>query len=891
MKKVSIGTVLHGIGETVSERWYALPLIVAVVFALPLLAFGEIEARDAHDRALRSEAAAAMELAERAATVLSTRIAGLHAEVVGAARSDAIRTALHATSGSSGFVDDTDRETIEAVLGAQKSVIDTTVMRLMLMTNGIGGTEVRGVVPHDEALGNAMPAADYDRPLSRSNSDRIRVVPHTGTQPTLAFVGMTPGPRRLVADVPLSLISNTLGPIAGTGQRLEVVDAGTTLSRTGELAASDRDLTATATVEATGWRVVAIRPISPIDELDVMLTTQRSVRIVLALLVVLGATLLAFATRVISRDRRDLASALERQTASSEILQVMARSPSAVQPVLDAVAARAARLCGASAAFVYELAGSERLVALYGDESFREMEESREGPIRSGRARIQRRILAEKRAVHVPDTGLDAEFADEDRHGAIGFHAFLGAPMIRGDEVIGTIQVCRLEASAFSEKQIALLETFADQAAIAIENVRLFNETKESLEQQRAIADVLSATAHATSDAQPVFDAIVRHAVVLCGSDDAIIRRIEGAEGVLVGQEGVEHLLYGRARITETIPGARLISSGAEFVHVPDADRDLEYASLAWRKKTMLAVAIRIDGRPWGWITVSRRRPRPFSDREIDLIRTFAQQAAIAIENVRLFTETREKSEQLATANSELEAASRHKSEFLANMSHELRTPLNAVIGFSDVLEQGMVGGLSDKQREYIRDISSSGRHLLDLVNEILDLSKVEAGRMELERSEFSVCEAVLSAFNFVRERAAKHLIELAADVPADLGTISADERKIRQVLLNLLSNAVKFTPDGGWIGVTARRQDGQLTVSVRDTGIGIAAEDQPSVFEEFRQVGKADDRSREGTGLGLTLAKRFVELHGGRIWVESEVGKGSTFTFALPVAVGAVTG
>ncbi len=246
-------------------------------------------------------------------------------------------------------------------------------------------------------------------------------------------------------------------------------------------------------------------------------------------------------------------------------------------------------------------------------------------------------------------------------------------------------------------------------------------------------------------------------------------------------------------------------------------------------------------------------------------------------QNLQLLTQVDDDSRQLT-------AASRHKSEFLANMSHELRTPLNAVIGFSEVLEQRLFGELNDKQAEYVRDIASSGKHLLDLVNEILDLSKVEAGRMELERSEFSAADAILATFAFVRERAGRHGIELSVDVPADLGTLVADERKVRQVLLNLLSNAVKFTPDGGWIGVTARRADGEIQVSVRDTGIGIAPADQATVFEEFRQVGKASDRSREGTGLGLTLAKRFVELHGGRIWFESELGKGTTFTFALPV-------
>ena len=244
---------------------------------------------------------------------------------------------------------------------------------------------------------------------------------------------------------------------------------------------------------------------------------------------------------------------------------------------------------------------------------------------------------------------------------------------------------------------------------------------------------------------------------------------------------------------------------------------------------------------------------------------------------MRLLNEIQDKSRAL-------EAASRHKSEFLANMSHELRTPLNAVIGFSDVLEQRLFGELNERQSDYVRDIASSGRHLLEVVNEILDLSKVEAGRMELEPSAFALAETIRAALAFVRERAVGHNIEIGASLPSDLGTIVADERKVRQVLLNLLSNAVKFTPDGGTITVHARRVGAEVEVSVQDSGIGIAAEDQAKVFDEFQQVGRPSERSREGTGLGLTLAKRFIELHGGRIAVESELGKGTTFTFVIPV-------
>ena len=232
----------------------------------------------------------------------------------------------------------------------------------------------------------------------------------------------------------------------------------------------------------------------------------------------------------------------------------------------------------------------------------------------------------------------------------------------------------------------------------------------------------------------------------------------------------------------------------------------------------------------------------------------------------------------------QLAQASRHKSEFLANMSHELRTPLNAVIGFSDVLQQGMVGTLNPKQAEFVNDIRESGRHLLALINDILDLSKIEAGRMEVEPTTFELGEALRATLALVRERASSHGIDLVLDVAADIGTIEADERKVRQIVLNLLSNAVKFTPNGGRVSLAARRVEGGVEVAVTDTGIGIAPEDQAAVFEEFRQVGSDSARKHEGTGLGLALAKRFVELHGGKLRLASTVGAGSTFSFTLPL-------
>jgi signal transduction histidine kinase len=277
-----------------------------------------------------------------------------------------------------------------------------------------------------------------------------------------------------------------------------------------------------------------------------------------------------------------------------------------------------------------------------------------------------------------------------------------------------------------------------------------------------------------------------------------------------------------------------------------------------------------------GAIAVTRRGPGRFTDGEVELLKTFTDQAVIAIENVRLFKELEQKTR-------ELQAASQHKSEFLANMSHELRTPLNAVIGFSEVLSARMFGDLNDKQDEYLKDIHASGQHLLSLINDILDLSKIEAGRMELELTDFNLPATLDNALTLIRERAGRRGIALHMTSDERLEQVRADERKIRQVVLNLLSNAIKFTPEGGRIDVRAIPIDGGVEMSVSDTGVGIAPEDQEAIFEEFKQVGTAAKKV-EGTGLGLALSRKFIELHGGRIWVKSQVGTGSTFTFTIPV-------
>ena len=470
----------------------------------------------------------------------------------------------------------------------------------------------------------------------------------------------------------------------------------------------------------------------------------------------------------------------------------------------------------------------------------------------------------------------------------------LATPLLREGIPIGAILIRRLEVRPFTDKQISLLKTFADQAVIAIENVRLFNELAErtneltrSVSELKALGEV-GQVVSSTLDLESVLTRIVSHAVQLSGTDGGAIYEYDEQtrEFNLRATHQMEDDLINALRANPPRPGgggplgqAATSRAPVQVSNILEADAytpRVREVLARFGLRASLAIPLMREDRLIGGLVVRRRSPGEFRPEVIDLFKTFATQSALAIQNARLFREIEEKSRQI-------EAANRHKSEFLANMSHELRTPLNAIIGFSEVLQEKLFGDLNEKQAEYTDDILTSGRHLLSLINEILDLSKVEAGRMELETAPFDLPLAIDNARTFVRERAAKHSIIVDVDVDGRLGEHVGDERKIKQILLNLLSNAVKFTPEGGRIAINAKQVEKAVEISVSDTGIGIAPEDQPKIFEEFRQVGSDYSHKVEGTGLGLTLAKKFVELHGGRIWVQSEPGHGSTFTFTLP--------
>ena len=593
---------------------------------------------------------------------------------------------------------------------------------------------------------------------------------------------------------------------------------------------------------------------------------------------------------------RDLTEALEQQTATSDILRVISQSQRDVQPVFDTIAAAALKLCRANSAAVMTFDGKLiHLVATVSVNPEGANAVRRIFPRPPSRDMAGTRAILTSSVVAIPDVLEDPDFAMKSVALATGFRSALSVPLMREGSAIGAILLRRTEPRPFADQQIALLQTFADQAVIAIENVRLFKELEarttdlmRSVGELRALGEVGQAVS-STLDLEIVLNTIVSRATQLAGMDGGSIWEYDetGEEFYLHATDKLPDELVEALRATPIKKGegavGRLAVTG-EPVQIRDIVDEGVYQSrvreilIRLGYRSLLAVPLLREDHLLGALAVNRKSAGEFAPESIDLLKTFATQSALAIQNARLFREIEIKSR-------EVEIASQHKSDFLANMSHELRTPLNAIIGFSEVLYERMFGEINDKQAEYLSDILESGRHLLSLINDILDLSKIEAGRMELEPSEFDLPSAIENTLILVRERAQRRAITLGHTVDERIGTIRADERKVKQVLLNLLSNALKFTPEGGRIDVVAGAHDGVTEISVTDTGVGIAPEDQEAVFEEFRQVGTAA-RKVEGTGLGLAISRKFIELHGGRIWVKSEPGIGSTFAFTLPLTV-----
>jgi GAF domain-containing protein len=605
--------------------------------------------------------------------------------------------------------------------------------------------------------------------------------------------------------------------------------------------------------------------------------------------------------QALTKAHAQVTEALEQKTAASEVLRVISQSPTDVQPVFDAIAESAVRLCDAEAATVTRFDGEwVHIGAIYGLSAARSDALRGTFPMRPSGAGGAARAIRDRAIVHIPDVLSDQEYEIQQTAMRSGYRAVLAVPMLHKGHAIGAITLGRAEPGEFSDTQVQLLRTFAAQAVIAIENVRLFKEletrTQEltrSVDELTALGDVSRALS-STLDLETVLQTIVTRANQIAGTAGCTIweydepREDFRLRASHYADDADAAVLQALGRVTTLRRGQGVTTQVMERrqpVQIHDITAEGAYESPIRRPlieaghRALLGVPLLSEDQVIGVLAVTRKSPGAFEPAAVQLLTTFATQSALAIQNARLFREIEDKSRQL-------EVASQHKSEFLANMSHELRTPLNAIIGFSEVLGERMFGELNEKQEEYLKDIYASGQHLLSLINDILDLSKIEAGRMELELTDFNLPATLDNALTLVRERAGRRGIALGLTVDERLEQIRADERKIRQVVLNLLSNAIKFTPEGGRIEVRAVPVDGMVEIAVSDTGVGIAPEDQEAIFEEFKQVGTAAKKV-EGTGLGLALSQKFVELHGGRIWVTSALGAGSTFTFTIPARRG----
>jgi signal transduction histidine kinase len=586
--------------------------------------------------------------------------------------------------------------------------------------------------------------------------------------------------------------------------------------------------------------------------------------------------------RVVDRTQ-ELTESLEQQTATAGILRVISQSPTDVEPVLQAVADAAAGLCRADEAAVflfkdgaYRWAASAHIASTYVDvvkgETFTPGNDSLVG-----------RTALQGTVVQIEDAPNDPEYGRRDLAQLGGAHTLIGIPLQREGETIGVMVLTRRYVERFSDQHVEILKVFADQAVIAIQNVRLFTELRESLEQQTATAEVLRVISQSPTDVQPVLRAVVGAARRFCGADDAMIVLCENDDQLMATHEGSMPALVGTR-----IPLDRSSTTGRaaldrQTIHVPDVAlldpsehaRTIELAEKT-KVRALLAAPMLREGGAIGCVLLRKPEAGAFTSRQIGLLETFAAQAVIAIENVRLFTEIQEKSRQL-------EIASQHKSQFLANMSHELRTPLNAIIGYTEMMADGLYGDVSEKAQGVLERVQANGRHLLGLINDVLDLSKIEAGQLVLAMEEYSLADMVATVLSATESLARTKGLKLGSDVPAGLPTGTGDARRLTQVLLNLVGNAIKFT-DQGSVEVRAAEVDGRFELSVVDTGFGIAPEDQAKIFEEFQQVDNTSTRKKGGTGLGLSISRRIVELHGGHITVESDVGKGSTFKVTVPI-------
>jgi signal transduction histidine kinase len=593
---------------------------------------------------------------------------------------------------------------------------------------------------------------------------------------------------------------------------------------------------------------------------------------------------------------QELTEALEQKSAIAEVLHVMARSPKDIQPVLNAMIANAVRLAGAKRGVIYTFDGEVLRAEAYDNLSRQGLAIVRD-PIKPNSDGAVARAFRSRKPVHIPDIQVEPGYSGPSK--TTGTRTLLAVPMLLMEEPVGIICIIRDFVEPFTQAEVNLVTTFADQAVIAIESVQLFQQLQSrtgdlarSVDELRALGEVSQAVS-SSLDLQTVLTTVVSHAVVLSGSDSGALCEFDDHNNEFrfrathqVSTELVKAIEEVRIPLEETVLG-RTVSTG-ELVQVPDVMQEPDYP--LWDvmnrmgMRALLGVPLVRQGKVIGALVVGRKSPGEFPKEIVDLLQTFASQSVLAIQNARLFRDTKEQRLELEVANQRLQELDKLKSAFLSNVSHELRTPLTAVKSLTINMLDGITGKLNDKQIRYITGIKESTDRLARLINDLLDISIIEAGRVQLNATSFSLGSLIHEVTDTLRSVAEEKDIRLEAAVDGTV-TVWADRDKVNQVLTNLISNAVKFTSSGK-VDVSFKKDGAAwVQISVADTGSGIAADETNKIFDEFYQITQPGEKKSKGVGLGLAISKKLVEMQGGRMWVESIVGGGSTFSFTLPTS------